>query len=146
MADTKLQDAVQRMADRLDRTMLRAIQRDGYVCAANVFENTNWSSDQLAAAVERCQQPVQQLHELLQLELQKFQTRVQRCAEDCKDKAQDSLPTSANPSDAQIARAQKGMEQCVGRCVDSHVSLLPTISARIEQAVAKVKTTQQQQH
>ncbi|KAL3669181.1 hypothetical protein V7S43_005565 [Phytophthora oleae] len=139
MADTKLQDAVNKMVDRLDRSILRGMQRDGYLCAAKVFENKNWSSDQLAAAVERCQMPTQQINQFMQQEMQNFQSRIQRCVQDCQDKAQDSLPAGGSPSEAQITRAQKDMEKCVGRCVDSHVSLLPNLSARIEQAVAQVK-------
>ncbi|KAF4043718.1 Eukaryotic hypothetical protein [Phytophthora infestans] len=144
MADTKLQDAVDRMVDRLDRTLLRGLQRDGYLCAAKVFENKSWSSEQLAAAVERCQMPTQQLNQFMQQEMQTFQNRIQRCVQDCQDKAQDSFPAGGNPSEKQIARAQKDMETCVGRCMDSHVSLLPNISSRIEQAVAQVKQQQQQ--
>ena len=143
MADTQLQDAVAKMVDLLDRNFLRALQRDGYLCAAKVFENKNWSSEQLTAAVERCQRPTQQLNHFMQQEMQNFQNHVQRCAQDCQDKAQDSLPSSGNPSEAQIARAQKDMEKCVSRCVDTHVGLLPNISARIEQAGTQIKEQSQ---
>ncbi|CAI5738172.1 unnamed protein product [Peronospora destructor] len=143
MADNKLQDAVTKMVDRLDRNILRAMQRDGYLCAANVFENKSWSSDQLAAAVERCQMPTNQTNQFMQQEMQNLQNRVQRCAQDCQDKAKDSLPTIGNPSESQIAQAQKDIEKCVNRCVDMHVKLLPMISSRIEQAVAQIKQQQQ---
>ncbi|TDH71961.1 hypothetical protein CCR75_004446 [Bremia lactucae] len=136
MSDTKLQNAVDKMVDRLDRTFLRGMQREGYLCAAKVFENKSWSSDQLSAAVERCQMPTQQLNQLMQQEMQNFQNRIQRCVQDCQDKARDTLPVDSSPSEKQMTRAQKDMEICVGRCVDSHVSLLPNISARIEQAIA----------
>ena len=144
MADTKLQDAVSQMVDRLDRTLLRALQRDGYLCAATVFEKTSWSSDQLAAAVERCQRPTTQINQYMQQEMQHLQNRVQRCAQECQDTAKDALPTSGNPSEAQITHAQKNMEKCVDRCVDMHVKLLPKISSRIEQAVVQIKQQQQQ--
>ncbi|GMF23436.1 unnamed protein product [Phytophthora lilii] len=144
MADNKLQEAVTRMVDRLDRPILRGMQRDGYLCAAKVFENKSWSSEQLAAAVERCQMPTQQINQFMQQEMQNFQNRIQRCAQDCQDKAQDALPAGGSPSEKQIARAQQDMDKCVGRCVDSHISLLPNISSRIEQAVAQLKQQQQQ--
>ncbi|CAI5742548.1 unnamed protein product [Hyaloperonospora brassicae] len=139
MADQQLQEAVAAMVDRLDRRFLRALQRDGYLCAAKAFEHTDWSSEQLTAAVERCQRPTQQLNQLMQQEMQHFQSRVQRCAQDCQDRAQDALPARGTPSDAQVARAQKDMDTCVRRCVDTHVGLLPNLSARIEQAVTQIK-------
>ncbi|RLN50278.1 hypothetical protein BBJ29_003524 [Phytophthora kernoviae] len=132
------------MVDRLDRNILRNMQRDGYLCAAKVFENKSWSSDQLAAAVERCQMPTQQINQFMQQEMQNFQNRIQRGVQDCQDRAQDSLPANGSPSETQIARAQKDMESCVGRCVDQHISLLPNINSRIEQAVTQVKQQQQQ--
>ncbi|RLN89171.1 hypothetical protein BBJ28_00011352 [Nothophytophthora sp. Chile5] len=139
MAENKMNDAVTKMVDRLDRTILRGLQRDGYLCAAKCFENKNWSSEQLQSCVERCQMPTQQVNQFMQQEMQNFQSRIQRCAQDCQDRAQDALPATGNPSESQIARAQKDMETCVGRCVDSHISLLPNISSRVEQAVNQVK-------
>ncbi|KAE9047150.1 hypothetical protein PR003_g1207 [Phytophthora rubi] len=143
MADSKLQDAVNKMVDRLDRSVLRGMQRDGYLCAAKVFESKSWSSDQLAAAVERCQMPTQQINQFMQQEMQSFQNRLQRGVQDCQDKAQDALPAGGAPNEAQIARAQKDMDKCVSSLVDAHIKLLPNVNARIEQAVAQVKQQQQ---
>lgn len=139
MADNKLQDAVNRMVERLDRNVLRKMQQEGYECAARVFDNKSWSSEQLAAAVERCQMPTQQINQFMQQEMNNFQSRIQRGVQDCQDRAQDSLPAGSQPSEAQIARAQKDMEVCVNKCVDTHVALLPNLSARIEQAVKQVR-------
>ncbi|CAH0519498.1 unnamed protein product [Peronospora belbahrii] len=143
MASDKLQEAVTSMLDRLDRKILRDMQSDSYLCAAKVFENKNWSSEQLDAAVERCQLPTKQVNQFMQQEMQSLQNRVQRCAQDCQDKARDLLPASGGPSDSQIAHIQKDMEKCISRCMDTHVSLLPNISLRIEQAVDQVKKQQQ---
>lgn len=67
------------------------------------------------------------------------QNRLQRCAMDCQDRARDALPASGQPSDAQLASAQKTMESCVGSCVDSHIKLLPALQKRVEEAVKQVK-------
>lgn len=72
------------------------------------------------------------------------QHRLQRCAMDCQDRARDALPASGQPSEAQIASAQKGMESCVSGCVDSHIKILPTLHKRVEEAVKQVKQQQQQ--
>ncbi|CAH0516283.1 unnamed protein product [Peronospora belbahrii] len=100
MASDKLQEAVTSMLDRLDRKILRDMQSDSYLCAAKVFENKNWSSEQLDAAVERCQLPTKQVNQFMQQEMQSLQNRVQRCAQDCQDKARDLLPASGGPSDS----------------------------------------------
>lgn len=58
---------------------------------------------------------------------------------DCQDRARDALPATGNPSEAQMGKVQKDMESCVGKCVDSHIKILPTISKRVEEAVSQVK-------
>lgn len=58
---------------------------------------------------------------------------------DCQDRARDSLPASGSPSEAQMAKVQRDMEGCVGKCVDSHIAILPTISKRVREAVSQVK-------
>lgn len=58
---------------------------------------------------------------------------------ECQDRARDAMPASGNPSESQMAKAQKEMESCVGKCVDSHIGLLPTISKRVHEAVQQVK-------
>ncbi|KAF1785436.1 Protein of unknown function DUF842, eukaryotic [Phytophthora cactorum] len=143
MADTKLQDAVDKMVDRLDRTLLRGLQRDGYLCAAKVFENKSWSSEQLAAAVERCQMPTQQLNQFMQQEMQNFQNRIQRCVQDCQERRRTRCLPVATPARSRLPRAEGHGDVC-WPLRGSHVSLLPNISTRIEQAVAQVKQQQQQ--
>ncbi|GLE00903.1 hypothetical protein PINS_up019375 [Pythium insidiosum] len=139
MAEQKLNDAVSKMMDTLDRKVLRDFQKDGYVCAAKCFDNKSWSTEQLQHCVERCQMPMQQVQNYMQNELQSFQNRLQRCAMECQDRARDSMPSSGNPSDAQMAAIEKDMQSCFNHCVDSHLKLLPTLQKRVEDAVKQVK-------
>lgn len=73
-----MNDAVARTMDTLDRSVLRELQRGGYVCSAKCFDNKSWSAEQLQQCVERCQMPVQQVQGYLQQELGAFQVRLQR--------------------------------------------------------------------
>lgn len=58
---------------------------------------------------------------------------------DCQDRARDALPATGNPSETQMGKVQREMEACVGKCVDSHIKILPTITKRVEEAVGQVK-------
>ncbi|KAF1329672.1 hypothetical protein FI667_g5865, partial [Globisporangium splendens] len=138
MAENKMNDAVTKMMDSLDRKVLRDLQKSGYTCSAKCFDNKNWSAEQLQQCVERCQMPMQQIQNYMQQEMQSFQNRIQRCAMDCQDRARDALGTG-QPSESQMASAQKGMESCVNQCVDSHIKILPTLHKRVEDAVNQVK-------
>ncbi|KAF0696838.1 Aste57867_12439 [Aphanomyces stellatus] len=137
MADADINQAVSKMMDTLDKGTFRPLQKNGYVCSVKCFDTKDCSAEQLQQCIERCQQPMAQVQNYLNQELQSFQNRLQRCAMDCQDRAQDSLGTS-QPSESQIAAAQKGMESCVSQCVGSHIKLLPTLKKRIEDAVASI--------
>jgi hypothetical protein len=57
------------------------------------------------------------------------QVRVQRCAEDCSDKARDTL--SANPSQSEVAAAQAMAIACGTKCSDDAITSLPRIETRV---------------
>lgn len=82
---------------------------------------------------------MQQVQQYMQSELQSFQNRLQRCAMECQDRARDSLPTSGNPTESQIAAVEKDMQKCFNTCVDTHLEMLPTLEKRIGDAVGQVK-------
>ncbi|DAZ99753.1 TPA: hypothetical protein N0F65_003540 [Lagenidium giganteum] len=139
MAEQRMNDAVNKMVDTLDRKILRDVQKQGYLCSAKCLDDKSWSSEQLQSCVERCQMPMGQLQNLLQNEMQSFQNRLQRGAMECQDRARDAMPTSGNPSEAQMASIQKDMEACFKKVVDMHVKLLPTVQKRVEEAAAQLK-------
>ncbi|TMW62118.1 hypothetical protein Poli38472_009611 [Pythium oligandrum] len=139
MAEQKLNDAVSKMMDSLDRKVLRDFQKSGYVCAAKCFDNKGWNTEQIQNCVERCQMPMQQVQGYLQNEMQSFQNRLQRCAMECQDRARDSMPSNGNPSEAQMAGIEKDMQKCFNGCVDTHLKLLPTLEKRVTDAVSQVK-------
>lgn len=62
-----------------------------------------------------------------------LQSRLQRCAIDCRDKATDTL--GANATEAQKQQATVTMERCVVKCVDTHLELLPAFLKRIKQTI-----------
>lgn len=97
MAEQKMNDAVAKMVDNLDRSLLRdlqvghgfpftatvtfltlgilceLLQKGGYLCSVKCIDNKNLSSEQLQNCVERCQMPMQQVQQYLQQEMQSFQ-------------------------------------------------------------------------
>ncbi|CAK4096665.1 unnamed protein product [Aphanomyces euteiches] len=136
MADGDINQAVNKMMESLDKSTFRPMQKNGYVCSVKCFDNKDCSAEQLQACIQRCQEPVAQVQNYLNQELSSFQNRLQRCAMDCQDRAQDGL--SARPSESEIASAQSNMEKCVSKCVDSHIKLLPALKKRIEEATSSI--------
>ena len=68
-----------------------------------------------------------------------LQDRLQRCALDCQDQARDHIGTGA--SDADVAKARRSMEDCVAKCADNHINLLPNLVKNIKAALQGSTTT-----
>lgn len=58
-----------------------------------------------------------------------MQDRLSRCALTCQDEIKDTLPDS--PTVQQQEQAQKRAEECLMRCADSHITLIPPIAKRL---------------
>ena len=72
----------------------------------------------------------------LNVELNTFQQRLQRCAMGCRDSVQDRVPTGGGElSPAQVTALQSEVEKCANSCVDDHLKLLPKMRQRVEAVV-----------
>jgi Eukaryotic protein of unknown function (DUF842) len=57
-----------------------------------------------------------------------FQERLNRCLVRCQDLARESLP-SGNPTPDQAAKAEKIMQDCLGRCAADYEKQLPKLKS-----------------
>lgn len=135
-----LQHNVNEMVENIERTWLRTIMKKGYLCSAKCFENQKWTSEKLQQCVQRCQEPSAQAQNVVQQELQVFQNRVQRCASECQDRAQDEATALGQKlNEDKITQIQSKMEDCVSKCEETHSTLLSTVQQRIEQKLQQFK-------
>ncbi|CAM9338443.1 unnamed protein product, partial [Phaeothamnion confervicola] len=131
-ASRKLQDAVERMLENMERRDLRPLQQRTYSCMAKCYEDKRSPARQVSSCAEQCSMPAQRANEAIGQEMQEFQGRLQRCAMQCQDDAKERLPPGADPSDARFEAAKQQLESCTVRCIDKHIKQLPNIEARIQ--------------
>lgn len=94
---------MEQMVIGLDRSNLRPIQKESYLCMARCCDSAD-GPVQLQQCVQRCEQVIQARHAIIQATMADFQNRLQRCVGRCQDAAQESLPSS--PGDTDIRKAQ----------------------------------------
>jgi len=128
-AQYRVQQAITKMVNDLDNGCLRNMQVDMYQCSAKCCENKNLSVDDVQRCIEDCSQKVNKAQSYLQLEIESFQDRLQRCAMSCQDKLKDEMPVK--PSDTDVQKGKSSLERCVVQCADLHVNLVPGLTKKM---------------
>ena len=72
-----LQQAVDSMMGRVDRSHMRPMQKSAYLCCARCFDSSSAtvSDSQIQNCIQNCQQPVQYNQQVMQREMNAFQVR-----------------------------------------------------------------------
>ncbi|KAF6103272.1 family with sequence similarity 136 member A [Phyllostomus discolor] len=103
-------------------------------CSAGCCEDSKASMQQVHQCIERCHAPLAQAQALVTRELEKFQDRLARCTMHCNDKAKDSI--DAGSKELQVKRQ---LESCVTKCVDDHMSLIPTMTKKMKESLSSIQ-------
>lgn len=126
----RLQGAVEAMMDRLDKSKLRPMQKEGYLKMAACFDSSTSSKRQTDSCVEQSAHGMKQAQNLIQNEMNQFQNRLQRCTLQCQDEATDQMKFTSGGSNVE-AEAQKVFLQCASKCVDKHIEFLQAIEQKL---------------
>ena len=70
----------------------------------------------------------------IQREISGYQGRLERCALDCQDKVKDKI--GANSSKDEMEKFRGIYEDCVMKCVDTHVHSLPKLTQKMKDNIA----------
>ncbi|XP_037786137.1 protein FAM136A-like isoform X2 [Penaeus monodon] len=134
-AQHRIQEAMTTLIDDLDKEYLRGIQRSMHLCAAECCDRKDSSVDQVHRCIESCSTPLTQAQGFVQNELSQFQERLQRCVMVCQDRVRNQV--TADTSESQVTVYKAEFEGCAMKCVDDHISLMPSIKKRIAGVLAK---------
>ena len=158
MAGEKIGRELDKELDKFERDCMRPLQVRAFQCSSECCKDQAGSHESLQRCLENCMKPVVELqektgNEVNQLQVSEFillvlchqsccacvslyicmQDRLSRCALNCQDEIKDSLPDS--PSPQQQEQAQRRAEECLMRCEDSHITLIPPIVKRLRAAM-----------
>ncbi|XP_044273431.1 protein FAM136A [Varanus komodoensis] len=102
-------------------------------CSAACCENDQASMQHVHRCIERCHAPLAQAQAVVTQELERFQDRLSRCTMYCNDKAKDSLDTGGKEQQVKLQ-----LENCVTKCVDEHVHLIPSMMKKMKESLAGI--------
>lgn len=90
----------------------------------------NASADEVQRCVQMHSQIMQQIDQVVNGEIQNFQSRIQRCANACQDDFQtDNYNNKTGvPTDA----SQRKLVSCFSTCVDKNISAIKPLHAKLE--------------
>ena len=101
------------------------------------MENTDASQDQVQRCLETQQVFLQNAQVVMQNEMQRFQERLNRCAQTCQDEVSDQLTPNMDRTSSKYLNIEKKVNGCMGVCVDKHIvmlksSIYPKITSEID--------------
>jgi hypothetical protein len=131
----RVQEAIEAVMGGTERTKMRPLQRDVFMCMARCCSDTESSQSRVQECMQRCGMPMKKAEQVVTEELKKFQGRLQRCAMNCQDKLRDKIPINATLSASQEAALKSEGMACVNSCVDDHLKVLPTVNQRVRDVI-----------
>lgn len=132
----KLQSAVDTMLQSVDANKMRPMQKKTYLAMAACFDNKSASSQQIESCLNSSSHSVKVSQQIIQQEMNQFQSRLQRCAADCEDSVRDRNPNMNDQ--ASVDKMQGQMVTCMSSCVgESSFHML----ARLHFCIDKLQAT-----
>ena len=120
--------------DQVERERIRPIQRNSHLKIADCYANKNASAEEVENCANRSSIIMQQVQQIIQNEMNTFQNRVNRCAQQCSDDVNDSFANKPNNASNQAA-AESMMHNCAQTCVDKHIAMLKSVQSKIEKDI-----------
>ncbi|XP_064328728.1 protein FAM136A [Phalacrocorax carbo] len=133
-AQGRVQAAVERAVQGLERERIRGMQGAMFRCSARCCEDSAASMQQVQRCIERCHAPLAQAQAIVTAELEHFQDRLSRCTLHCNDKAKDALEAG----DAE-ARVRGQLDACLATCGDDHLRLVPAMAKKMKDSLAALQ-------
>ncbi|KAJ1091573.1 hypothetical protein NDU88_004692 [Pleurodeles waltl] len=129
----RLQKAVDAMVEGLERENIRVMQGKMFRCSAECCETQGASMKQVHQCIERCHTPMGHAQSTVTGELERFQNRLARCTMNCNDKAKDALDSGGKEPQVKLQ-----LENCVSRCADEHMNLIPSMTRKLKESLATI--------
>ncbi|XP_054715929.1 protein FAM136A-like [Uloborus diversus] len=130
MASARVKEAINSMLEEIDSSCMRKMQGNMHKCAANCCDNPSASMEEVHRCIESCSSTITDAQNFLQNELTNYQDRIQRCVMQCQDNIRDKI--TASTTEAEVSGFKKDFEQCVVKCADTHIALIPSMLKRIK--------------
>ncbi|KAG8274778.1 hypothetical protein J6590_035984 [Homalodisca vitripennis] len=131
----KIENALTKSLNEIDKLYTRKIQGDMHRCAAQCCDRTSDSIENVYNCIKVCSSDFDKVQRYLQAEYNQFQNRLQRCVLQCSDEIVDKMGLS--PSTSDMARYNRQYETCVIACANKHIDLIPGFMRRMEEVLKK---------
>jgi len=128
-AQTRIQNALSKFVDEIDKSHLRGMQRSMHLCSADCCTDSTSSMESVHQCVENCTRRLSQSQNYVQNELGQFQERLQRGILLCQDRIKEKV--GPNPNEAELKHYKNEFESCAVQCVDYHINQLPSLMQKI---------------
>ena len=125
--ENALRRDLEEMQEALYRDTARPLQRESYACAAKCLQSSGGSANEDQKCVSECFRKTQLLQQLAEHEMNRFQSRLQRCSADCQDRVQDSQTFGSDHS-----MLEREYSACAQNCLAMQRERVPQMLQNIK--------------
>jgi hypothetical protein len=127
----RLQESVDKMLYDISSNKLRPLQKKAYLCSASCFDNPSASEEAIQVCLNNCTHKVKSCQGVIENEMSSFQNKLSRCVQVCQDEGTTGLTPEIRSNPAKMNAIQANMMTCASKCVEKHISMLPSIKSSI---------------
>uniref|UniRef100_A0A914GWH8 Protein FAM136A n=1 Tax=Globodera rostochiensis TaxID=31243 RepID=A0A914GWH8_GLORO len=128
----RMKDSVNQVAEELDISYIRKLQREMHLCSATCYDTRGAKRKEIDDCEENCRAKYQAVVAKVDDEFSVWQDQLNRCITTCQDKQNQKFGTDfANMSEQQRNQFTDGVAKCAGACMDEHVKILPKLRDRV---------------
>lgn len=132
--ENRIRCALTTMLNDVDKLHLRQLQGEMHACAAKCCEDRVSSVDLVHACIQGCNENLEKAQKVVQNEIFHLQKRFQSCVVRCNNEVKGRI--SSHPIDQQIKSYETDFEDCIEKCIDSNIALIPFIMKKMKDVLA----------
>ena len=128
----RLQTGIENAMNETDKRSIRPIFRESYQKISNCYDNKTGTSEQIQNCVQQNSAKMQNCQTVVTNEINRFQTMVKRCLDNCAD---DSGGYNSSRDDPSVLAETK---RCSMSCIDKMVLKIPDFQSKIEKDIYEI--------
>lgn len=128
-AHARLENAFNKMMNKIDKDVIRQNYEDMFLCSANCYKDRISPIEDLHSCTERCNIKLEENKDFFQRELDSVERSIDRCERDCTELMQNLSNADSN------TKSFKDLENCLSKCVDTHIDQFPSLIKRLKQGL-----------
>ena len=110
--------------------------RKCFLAKAECCNSSSRGDREVQTCIAKADAPMQQTEQIIKMEIDDFQQRLQRAVMSCQDRLKDKLPSNATEVPPKL---QAEFDSCATGVLKQHIGMIPALSKRVIANMKEIK-------